>query len=140
MTLVAGPASLLCMHGDGDRFRLELERNKDAVKLFDTIKSYGYMIENYSSIKHISFVSLKRLNNVKLMCLSSWQRELIEEKFKQFISGCGVPDPVKKLEGESRYLMETVNSVIEDFASKNPNMKALMKSQMDESFSLLEET
>ena len=35
--------------------------------------------------------------------------------------------------------METVNSVIEDFASKNPNLKALMKSKVDESFSLLEE-
>ena len=44
MTLVAGPASLLCMYGDGDRIRLELERNMDAVKLFDTIKSYGYVI------------------------------------------------------------------------------------------------
>ena len=43
VTLVAGPASLLCMCGVGDRFRLELERNKDAVKLFDTIKSYGYV-------------------------------------------------------------------------------------------------
>ena len=40
VTLVAGAASLLCMYGDGDRFRLELERNEDIVKLFDSIKSY----------------------------------------------------------------------------------------------------
>ena len=41
VTLVAGAASLLCICGDGDKFRLELERNEDIVKLFDSIKSYG---------------------------------------------------------------------------------------------------
>ena len=40
VTLVAGAASLLCICGDGDKFRLELERNEDIVKLFDSIKSY----------------------------------------------------------------------------------------------------
>ena len=83
-------------------------------------------------------MSHKRLNNVKLMCLSSWQRELIEVKFNEFISGCGIPDSVTMLEGESRFLMETVNTVIEDFATKNPKMKELLKTKVDESFSLLE--
>ena len=83
-------------------------------------------------------VFYKRLNNVKLMCLSSWQRELIEVKFNEFISGCGNPDSVQTMEGESRFLMETVNSIIEDFATKNPKMKELLKSKVDESFSLLE--
>ena len=34
--------------------------------------------------------------------------------------------------------METVNTVIEDFATKNPKMKELLKTKVDESFSLLE--
>ena len=38
-TLVAAQGSVLCMFGDGDKFRVLMVDNEDIVKLFDTVKS-----------------------------------------------------------------------------------------------------
>ena len=37
-TLVAAQGSVLCMFGDGDKFRVLMVDNEDIVKLFDTVK------------------------------------------------------------------------------------------------------
>ena len=122
VTLVAGPASLLCMCGSGEKFRIELKKNTDVVKLFDTIKSCG-------------------LSDVKLMCLFSWQKEIIHEKIIEFLSGGGIPELSQKCDGEPRaeLLMETLRKIFDEIVSKKPKIKALLKSKVDESFSLLDE-
>ena len=75
------------------------------------------------------------------MCLSSSQKELIHEKIIEFLSGGGIPELSQKCDGEPRaeLLMETARKIFDEIVSKKPKIKALLKSKVDESFSLLDE-